>query len=142
MSEKSDRRTILNRILFGWAALTSIPILSAITNFIYPPVRTFVGSKIIGAADEMQANTGTVVQLGERPVLVITKETGETVAYGANCTHLGCVVGFREEQRDIYCACHGSIFDIEGQPVSGPARRPLEKIPIKIENNQVTITTT
>ncbi len=141
MSKKTDRRTVLNRILYFWGAITSLPIISAIIQFIYPPARTFIGSKVIGSVNDMQPNTSTVVQLGERPVIVITKDTGETIAFGANCTHLGCVVGFREERGDIYCACHGSIFNIDGQPVSGPAKRPLEKIPIEIENNQVTITT-
>lgn len=140
MSQK-NRRAALNRLLLIWAAITSIPFISTIIQFIYPPARNFVGSKTIGAVDDMQPNTSNVVQLGDRPVIVITKETGETIAYGANCTHLGCVVGFREDQGDIYCACHGSVFDLNGHPVSGPAKHPLEKIPVKIENNQVTITT-
>ncbi len=141
MQKKPDRRTVLNRILYLWAAVTSVPIISSIIRFIFPPARAFVGSKVIGTVDEMQPNTGKVVQLGERPVIVITTKDGEPIAYGANCTHLGCVVRYREERGDIYCACHGSVFNIEGQPVSGPASRPLEEIPIKIENDQVSITT-
>jgi len=141
MRNKTDRRTVLNRIIYLWAAVTSVPIISSIIQFIFPPARAFVGSKVIGTSDEMQPNTGKVVQLGERPVIVITTEEGETIAYGANCTHLGCVVRYRQEQNDIFCACHGSVFNLEGHPVSGPANRPLEEIPIKIENDQVSITT-
>ncbi len=141
MNKKTDRRTVLNRLLVIWTAITSIPFITTIIHFIFPPARMFIGSKVIGNVDNMEPNTGTVVQLGDRPVIVITTETGETIAYGANCTHLGCVVGFREERGDIYCACHGSAFNLDGDPVSGPAQRPLEKVSVKIENNQITITT-
>jgi cytochrome b6-f complex iron-sulfur subunit len=141
MGKKNDRRTMLSRIITFWALVTSLPFISAIIQFIYPPARRFVGSQVIGAVDDLAPNTGRVVQLGERPVLFITTDTGEHLAYGANCTHLGCVVQFREDQGDIFCACHGSVFTLDGAPVSGPANRPLEQIPITIENNQVTITT-
>lgn len=139
MKRKTDRRTVLNRIIYIWGAVTSLPVIAAIIDFIYPPVRAFVGEKVIGTVNELQPNTSTIVQLGERPVIVITKGTGETIAFGANCTHLGCVVRFREERGDIYCACHYSVFNIEGQPVSGPANRPLEEIPVKIVNDQIAI---
>lgn len=141
MRKNTDRRTVINRLLVIWTAITSIPFISAIIYFIYPPSKKFVGSKVLGSVDTLQPNTGRVVQLGEQPVIVITLDRGETIAYGANCTHLGCVVGFRKERGDIYCACHGSSFDLQGHPVSGPAQRPLEKIPVKIENDQVIIST-
>jgi Rieske Fe-S protein len=45
-------------------------------------------------------------------------------AFSATCTHQGCVVNsFVSNQ--IRCPCHGSVYDVNGQVVAGPAPRAL-----------------
>jgi cytochrome b6-f complex iron-sulfur subunit len=138
----TDRRKVVNRLLYGWAGITSLPIISAIIRYIIPPKKIFEGSIIVGNITDIEPGSATVVQLGTRPVIVITTPEGRHLAYGANCTHLGCIVKYRRDEKDIFCACHGSRFDLSGTPVSGPASRPLEKIPITIDNNRLSISTT
>ncbi|HEX2911010.1 MAG TPA: ubiquinol-cytochrome c reductase iron-sulfur subunit [Chloroflexia bacterium] len=61
------------------------------------------------------------------------------------CTHLGCAAfynppGAPAVARDkIYCFCHGSIYDQDGNVVRGPAARPLGRYKVSIEKGQVTI---
>jgi cytochrome b6-f complex iron-sulfur subunit len=33
------------------------------------------------------------------------------------------------------CPCHGSIYNRYGQIIQGPAPRPMDRFPIKIENS-------
>jgi len=138
--EKNNRRKILNLIIWGWAGVTSIPFLSTVFRFTSPPRREGPITAAVSTTEEVPPNSGKTVSLGNRPVLLITTPEGERRAFLANCTHLGCVVRYREEENDIYCACHHSVFDIEGKNMSGPAPRPLPQLPIEIENDNIVVT--
>jgi Rieske Fe-S protein len=54
----------------------------------------------------------------------------EPMAFSARCTHLGCTLSFDEVSKRFQCPCHGSVFDMNGKRVAGPAKRDLERIPI------------
>jgi Rieske Fe-S protein len=139
MSARTDRRTLLNRLLYLWTGLTSLPLISAVVRYIVPPQRDFSGTLTVGPVDEIERNSGRIMELGGRPVILIKTDDASLKAFHANCTHLGCVVRYRPERGDIYCGCHGSIFTLEGEPVSGPAIRPLRALPITIENGTVSV---
>jgi cytochrome b6-f complex iron-sulfur subunit len=55
------------------------------------------------------------------------------------CTHAGCSVDYRSTEKDIYCGCHGSYYDQNGNNVKGPAPRPLGQYEVKIENGEIMI---
>lgn len=76
---------------------------------------------------------------------VITAPGRETWAPQGNlifskvCTHAGCPVGLYQEQTlQMLCPCHQSLFDVgdgrPGNPVFGPAPRPLPQLPIYIDD--------
>jgi len=44
----------------------------------------------------------------------------------AVCTHLGCTVGYFQNDARFHCPCHGSVFGADGAVAHGPAPRPLE----------------
>lgn len=57
-------------------------------------------------------------------------------AYNQICTHLGCsVLPTLNEQNNIHCPCHGSIFASEdGAVLGGPAPRPLPSLPVALDD--------
>ncbi len=55
------------------------------------------------------------------------------------CTHLGCRINYQSEQHRFFCPCHGGVFDDEGNRVSGPPPKPLERHPVKVENGKILI---
>lgn len=70
----------------------------------------------------------------------IIKHSDENiVAMSTICPHLGCGIDWDGNKRLFICPCHVSVFDINGQVVSGPAPRPMDKLAIKIENNELSI---
>jgi len=139
-SGKKNRRKILNVLITGWAFVTAIPFLSTIFRYASPPQRRGPMTGAVATAEDVPPNTGKTVSLGNRPVLLITTPDGRHRAFLANCTHLGCVVRYREHENDIFCDCHHSVFDIEGNNISGPAPRPLPRLPIEIDNGNIIVT--
>ena len=66
--------------------------------------------------------SGTLRILAEQKVRIISTPEG-IAAMSLICTHLGCIVG--ETADGFQCPCHGSVFDVQGRVVGGPAPRPL-----------------
>lgn len=58
-------------------------------------------------------------------------------AISATCTHFGCTVAWKSEQKRFVCPCHGSQFDDQGRVVHGPARRNLGLLTTVVKQNQV-----
>jgi len=58
------------------------------------------------------------------------------VCYSKICTHAGCPVGlYSAESHQLLCPCHASTFDVTdgGNPVFGPAARPLPQLPLFVD---------
>ncbi|MDP9118529.1 MAG: Rieske (2Fe-2S) protein [Actinomycetota bacterium] len=73
------------------------------------------------------------------PVVVAQPSAGAVVAFSAVCTHQGCPVSPAGKQ--FQCPCHGSVYDaFTGAVISGPARRPLAPIPVKVVGDSITST--
>ncbi len=68
---------------------------------------------------------------------VVKLADNSVVAFGAQCTHLGCAYHWDETNHQFLCPCHTSIFALDGSVISGPAPRPLDRYEIKIEKNKL-----
>ena len=75
------------------------------------------------------------------PGIVIQLTDGTFVAYDAVCTHQGCTVGWDQVDGVILCPCHDAAFDPahDAAVLQGPARRPLGRIPIVVDQGAGTI---
>jgi|SRR5947207_4239203 len=51
--------------------------------------------------------------------------TGQILAFSAACTHLGCIVQWKNDQQTFDCPCHGSTFDATGQTLSRYPSLPM-----------------
>ena len=72
------------------------------------------------------------------PCILVRLTQDNWVAFGQKCTHLSCPVIPQPEQGRIFCPCHEGVFNIEtGAPVSGPPRRPLVRMTLKVIDGQV-----
>jgi Rieske Fe-S protein len=72
-------------------------------------------------------------------VYVLTENGRDFVAMSNICTHLGCRVRWITEREQFYCPCHNGVFDREGNVVSGPPPRPLDRYETKVEEGQLFI---
>ncbi|TCJ20765.1 Rieske (2Fe-2S) protein [Rubrobacter taiwanensis] len=101
-----------------------------------------VGSgEAIAREDEIAPGSALIftdAETGEPYVLARTQR-GELAAYSAECTHQGCTVSEDLRRgRYLVCPCHNSVFDAaSGEAVSGPAREPLPRLPIRIRDGRI-----
>jgi Rieske Fe-S protein len=140
-NRKPKRRDFLNLVLKGGFFAWLIAILYPIYNFLEPPkAKELKISRLnIGKIEDMARDTGKIVKFGNKPVLVIRKTAGEYSAFSAVCTHLDCLVQYRQDYGQIYCACHNGRYDLNGKNISGPPPAPLEKYSVIIQKDDVII---
>jgi len=140
-NNKPKRRDFLNILLGGgfiaWLGALFFPVF----KYLEPPVveEVKVSNVKIGAVEDMEKDTGKIVKFGNEPVIVIRKQTGEYIAFGAVCTHLDCIVQYRKDYGQIYCACHNGRYDLNGRVASGPPPAPLTKYGVTIKNDEVIV---
>jgi cytochrome b6-f complex iron-sulfur subunit len=139
--KKTKRRDFLNVVLGGgfiaWLGALFFPVF----KYLEPPVveEVKVSSVKIGAVEDMEKDSGKIVKFGNKPVIVVRKQTGEYIAFGGVCTHLDCIVQYRKDYGQIYCACHNGRYDLNGRVASGPPPAPLTKYGVTIKNDEVII---
>lgn len=75
--------------------------------------------------DEVPSGTGAIVSLDGRKVAAYRDASGELSLHSATCTHFGCVVHWNSFEHCWDCPCHGSQFAPTGEPLTGPAMKPL-----------------
>jgi Rieske Fe-S protein len=63
----------------------------------------------------------------------------KVAAWNAECPHLGCKVGFKPEQGRFACPCHDSAFSLDGQPLAGPAPRPMDSLEARVQDGHVEV---
>jgi Rieske Fe-S protein len=83
--------------------------------------------------------TGWIINQEELSVYVLTDNGRDFVAMSNVCTHLGCRVRWIADQGQYFCPCHNGVYDKQGNVVSGPPPRPLDKYQTKVEHDQLFI---
>ncbi len=70
-------------------------------------------------------------------VWVIKHAADKATVYSSLCPHLNCRYNF-DSTKDVFaCPCHGSVFNEGGKCIAGPAPRPLDTLPYKIEGGEL-----
>lgn len=70
---------------------------------------------------------------------VIKNDNGSVTVFSPVCPHLGCYFKWNSETREFECPCHASTFAKDGTVLGGPAPRPLDILPHKVEGNTLYI---
>ena len=70
---------------------------------------------------------------------VVKREDNSLVAFGPQCTHLGCAYHWDDGKTEFLCPCHNSLFSIDGKVTAGPAPRPLDRYETKLQGNKLLV---
>jgi glycine/D-amino acid oxidase-like deaminating enzyme/nitrite reductase/ring-hydroxylating ferredoxin subunit len=85
-----------------------------------------LGDGEIESVDQLLPGQGAIAKIDGAAVAAYRTTDGDLRLFSAACTHVGCVVRWNGFERCWDCPCHGSQFSIDGEPLQGPAHRPLE----------------
>jgi cytochrome b6-f complex iron-sulfur subunit len=139
--EVGGRRRFIE-VLLGTGFLASLAsFLYPITRYLVPPPLPDLGGQEVVAArvGELKLNSAKIFRFGTRPGLLVMTSAGDYRAFSATCTHLDCTVQYRNDQHDIWCACHNGIFDLNGRNVSGPPPRPLTAFDVHVVGEDIVV---
>ncbi|MCX6155697.1 MAG: Rieske (2Fe-2S) protein [Candidatus Kapabacteria bacterium] len=141
LKESGSRRDFLNLMLGAAVAPWLISMVYPVYRYLEPPKveEVKVTNVKVGKVNDMEKESGKIVKFGTKPVLVVRMSDGSYKAFSASCTHLDCIVQYRKEYGQIYCACHNGRYDLTGKNVSGPPPRPLEQYSIAVKGDEVIV---
>jgi menaquinol-cytochrome c reductase iron-sulfur subunit len=126
------------------STLVGIPVIG---YFISPALKEEASPWVVAAvADQIPVGKPTQIEylnrrkdgwvtIEERKAAwVVTKDGRNFTVYDPRCTHLGCAYSWKEDRQGFFCPCHNAVFDIDGEVVSGPPPRPLDRLETKIQD--------
>ena len=137
-----SRRNLLSKVLATWGFLSTVPMVSVLVQFLSPSESDLAPAESlrIDSFQEIEKNSAKVVRFGKEPAIIIHTESGQYKAFMARCTHLGCIVKYEGENvPHLNCNCHGSVFDLTGKNLTGPAPRPLEPLRVAVDEQSLVI---
>ena len=108
-------------------------------RYLLPPLEVSQGVAQRIKKEEIPTGRSKDIVVNNIPAIVINIPQKGYIAYSKVCTHLGCLVQFEPEKRVFICPCHAGTFDINGNVISGPPPRPLTRIPLRIEGDEIII---
>ncbi len=130
------------RGFFGWLMGLSITatwasVLTAIVGCSMQPrsqAKIKMPVTLVGILDDFPLNTGKVVTVGGRSIIVANTQAAGLKAFPAICTHEGCVVEWNKWGGCIQCPCHeGSYNPQTGAVISAPGLAVTNKVILQID---------
>ena len=136
------RRRFLDYLLGTGVVTTLAAIFYPIIRFMSPPqiVEAMQNSVVAAKLNELPPNSGKIFKFGNKPGILVRTATGELKAFSAVCTHLDCIVQYRAETKQIWCACHNGQYNLSGKNIGGPPPRPLEEFTVNTRGDEIVVT--
>jgi Rieske Fe-S protein len=142
LAQGSTRRDFLNWFLGTTAGAFIISVLYPLTRYLIPPQTEESAARTVTLSikpQDVKANSGQIFRFGSQPAILVDTPNGELKAFTATCTHLGCIVQYRSDLNQIWCACHNGHFDLNGKNVEGPPPKPLEEYAVNVRGDQIVV---
>ena len=149
--ENSTRRSFYTSVIYVlWGAITAALGAPALVYLLFPPKARQEEEWVeIGDVTKLQPQVpvemvfrrnrkdGWKVISEKSTAWVVKMADSQVVAYGPQCTHLGCAYHWDNGKNEFMCPCHSSLFALDGKVTAGPAPRPLDRFDVKVQNNKL-----
>jgi len=139
LSPSVPRRRFVEVLLGSGFLATAAAFVYPVLRYLIPPTTSDLGSDAVvaGRVGDLKPNSGKIFRFGSRPGLLIRAASGEYRAMSATCTHLSCTVQYRDDLREVWCACHNGKYNLDGRNISGPPPRPLEAFDVQVRGEEI-----
>ena len=146
-----NRRQFLKLGVFATSGIVTVTIGGAAARFMVGSSLETTEGQWVSLAPISELPTGNVHKLKysvrtidawrederEGALYAFSDDGEQFTALDATCTHLGCLVRWKEKDGRFSCPCHEGIFTKEGEVVSGAPTKPLRRFTTKIENGNL-----
>lgn len=136
---KFSRRRLLRNgwragggLLAAAAGWTSWELLKPLTD------KTATGKIKVGTMADYKPDTATYIREGR---LWLVNANNRFFALSQKCPHLGCRVPFCDSSGRFECPCHGSVYDIGGEWIHGPAPRGMDRFTLSLDGDTIIVDT-
>ena len=136
------RRNLLNWFLSTTAGAFLVSVTYPLSRYLIPPDVGESTAHTVTLAlkpQEVKPNSGQIFRFGSQAGILVKDSNGELKAFSAVCTHLACIVQYRSDINQIWCACHNGHFDLNGRNVEGPPPKPLEQYVVNVRADQIVV---
>ncbi len=147
-----DRRGFLVRIIQAIHAVIGATLAFVVGGAVVAPSFTRKQNAWLKAGDLSGLKDGTprpvtlrvaradgATEVIDRRIVYLVKNGADVHVLDSTCTHLGCRTRFNADSGRIECPCHGGVYDAAGNVVSGPPPSPLQRLPVKVEDDTVLV---
>lgn len=135
------RRTVLDTLLAAGACVWAAGVAAPAAAYLWPAHAGGPGDEFVkaGSVKDFPVGGARMIQHQGKPVVVLRLGESEFRAFSAICTHLGCVVRWDEQSRQIHCPCHAGFFGPDGAVLSGPPPRPLTAHKVVVAGDELRV---
>lgn len=140
--EPVSRRAFVGSALIGSALAAAAGVFYPLARYLLPESKSGQGGKketYSVALNEVHVGEARFFTFKRKPALLIRKSQNEIVALSGVCTHLGCIVKYHEDAKQLVCPCHGAKYDQGGRVLGGPAPKPLTAYNARIEAGNIVV---
>jgi cytochrome b6-f complex iron-sulfur subunit len=135
----TNRRKFLKSLLVLLGSTVLVSFVYPLARFLAPPGEEAKGKKIVLNNAEIPIGAAKDIVVNSIPAIVINIPDKGFVALSKVCTHLGCLVEYEKAKNRLLCPCHAGVYTLEGNVVSGPPPKPLQKFPLKVEGEDIVV---
>ncbi|MFP5228679.1 MAG: ubiquinol-cytochrome c reductase iron-sulfur subunit [Acidobacteriota bacterium] len=150
-----NRRSFFGALLAigtaGMGAFLAVPVLRYVLYPLYAKASGTEWSEV-GEMSEFSESTAPVRRtisfarrdgwrevVSSQSVYVTRSAQGQLEVLSAICPHLGCSVSWQKGQTEFVCPCHGGRFAADGQHISGPPPRALDRLPARVKDGKLQV---
>lgn len=142
LNHDATRRNFLNWFLGTTAGAFLLSLLYPLSRYLIPPESEESTARSVTLSikpDDVKPNSGEIFRFGSQPGILIRTPEGELRAFSAVCTHLSCIVQYRPDLTQIWCACHNGHYDLNGKNIAGPPPKPLEEYAVNVRGDKIVV---
>jgi menaquinol-cytochrome c reductase iron-sulfur subunit len=149
--ENMPRRAFHLAVIYILGDLIGVALAIPTLIYLLAPPKTRKDTGWVDAGDLSQLTPGTPVEISfqqsrvdgwrvvteKKTAWVVKESDNSVVAFGPQCTHLGCAYHWDEGAKQFACPCHASFFALDGKVMAGPAPRPLDRYSTRVQDNRL-----
>lgn len=149
--DQTARRTFLAQVIGAClaflAAVLGIPAVGALVS---PALKTdeptwyplgalenFTIAAPTSVSITVPQTDGWIQTTAIKNVWVVRTGPDQFTVFNGRCTHLGCAYSWQTPQSEFTCPCHAGVYALDGHVLAGPPPRPLDSMPVRVENGQL-----